>query len=151
MSEFVYVTYIKTTPEKLWHALTGNDILPQWWMGTRCESLWTAGSSWKMIYPDGHIPDTGEIIEAEPPRRLRILWRHQLNPEFKAEGDSYCTMELASSGTAVRLTLTHANDQESSKFIKAVSVAWPMVLSNLKSLLETDSVVLHAHFPNQAS
>jgi uncharacterized protein YndB with AHSA1/START domain len=142
-STFMYVTYIRTTMEKLWTALTDAEIIQQWWFGTRCESEWRAGSPWKMIYPDGHIPDTGEILTAKRPSKLVIRWQHQLVPEFNAEGDSLCTMEMESDGSAVRLILTHAIDREHSKFIAAVSHAWPMVLSNLKSLLETGSVVLH--------
>ena len=150
-SIFTYVTYIRTTQEELWSALTNAEIITQWWLGTRCESQWTAGSSWRMVYPDGHVPDTGMIVEVEPPRRAVIRWEHQLIPEFVAEGPSYCTMELESNGTAVKFTITHSIDLERSKFIEAVSVAWPMVISNLKSLLETGSVVLHSHWPNQSA
>ena len=58
------------------------------------KSQWTAGSSWKMVYPDGRNTDAGEIVEAEPPLRLVIRWQHQNNSELKAEGESHCTMEL---------------------------------------------------------
>ena len=74
-SIFVYVTYIRTTPEKLWSALTDVEIMKQYWFGVRCESQWTAGSSWKMSYPDGRNTDAGEILEALPPRRLVIRWQ----------------------------------------------------------------------------
>jgi len=100
------------------------------------------GSSWKLSYPDGRNTDTGEIVEAVPPRRLVLRWQHQDKPELKAEGESRCTMELGSSGPVVKLSLTHTIEREPSKFIAAVSGAWPMVLSNLKSLLETGSLVL---------
>ena len=88
---------------------------------------------------DGRITDAGEIVEAEPPRRLVIRWQHQNKPELKAEGESQCTMELEPSGTAVKLSITHTIEREPSKFIAAVSGAWPKVISNLKSLLETGS------------
>ena len=145
-STFVHVTYIRTTPEKLWSVLTDAELMPQYWFGVRCESRWTAGSSWKMAYPDGLITDDGEIIEAEPPRRLVIRWQHQKKPELKAEGTSHCTMELDSSGPAVKLSITHTIERQPSKFIAAVSVGWPMIISNLKSLLETGSVVLEKPF-----
>ena len=93
-STFVYVTYIRTTPEKLWSALTDAEFMKQYWFGMHCESQWTAGSSWKMVSGDGQIFDAGEIVEAEPPRRLVIRWQHQNKPELKAEGESLCTMEL---------------------------------------------------------
>src|SRR5213082_4150614 len=74
-STFVYVTYIRTTPEKLWSALTDDvEFMKQYWFGVHCESQWTAGSSWKMVSRDGEISDAGEIVEAEPPRRLVIRW-----------------------------------------------------------------------------
>jgi uncharacterized protein YndB with AHSA1/START domain len=142
-STFHYVTYIRTTPEKLWSALTDDvEFMKQYWFGMHCDSKWTAGSSWKMVSADGGITDAGEIVEAEPPRRLVIRWRHQKNPEFTAEGDSLCTMELESAGSAVKLSITHTIEREPSKLISAVSGGWPKILSNLKSLLETGSIVL---------
>jgi uncharacterized protein YndB with AHSA1/START domain len=112
------------------------------WFGTHCESQWTPGSPWKMLYPDGTITDAGEIVESEPPRRLVIRWQHQNKPELKAEGESLCTMELEPSGTAVKLSITHTIEREPSKLIAAVSGGWPKIISNLKSLLETGSTVL---------
>jgi uncharacterized protein YndB with AHSA1/START domain len=148
-STFVYVTYIRTTPEKLWSALTDDvEFMKQYWFGTHCESQWTAGSAWKMLYPDGSISDAGQIVEAERPRRLVIRWQNQIKPELKTEGESLCTMELEPSGTAVKLSITHTIDREPSNLIAAVSGGWPKVLSNLKSLLETGSVALQAPYPN---
>ncbi len=146
-STFIYVTYIRTTPEKLWSALTDAEFMKQYWFGTHCESEWTAGSPWKMVYPDGRITDSGQIVESEPPRRIVIRWQNQLTPELKAEGESLCTMELEPSGTAVKLSITHTIEREPSKFIAAVSGGWPKILSNLKSLLETGSTVLQDPYP----
>jgi uncharacterized protein YndB with AHSA1/START domain len=150
-STFVYVTYIRTTPEKLWSALTDAEVMKQYWFGVHCESQWTAGSSWKLVYPDGRNTDAGEIVEAEPPRRLVIRWQHQDKPELKAEGESHCTMELRSSGPAVKLSITHTIERAPSNFIAAVSGAWPMVISNLKSLLETGSIVLQNPYPIESA
>jgi uncharacterized protein YndB with AHSA1/START domain len=61
-STFVYVTYIRTTPDELWAALTDGEFMKQYWFGNHCESEWTTGSAWKMMYPDGRVVDTGEII-----------------------------------------------------------------------------------------
>lgn len=141
-STFVYVTYIRTTPEKLWSALTDAEFMKQYWFGMHCESEWTAGSPWKMVASDGHVFDTGEIVEAEPPRRLVIRWQHQNRPELKAEGPSLCTMELEASGTAVKLSITHTIERERSLLIDAVSGGWPKIMSNLKSLLETGAIAL---------
>ena len=146
-STFVYVTYIRTTREKLWSALTDSEFMRQYWFGMRCESQWTAGSAWKLVSGDGQVFDAGEIVEAEPPGRLVIRWQHQKRPELKVEGDSLCTMELEADGTAVKLSITHSIGQEHSKLIEAVSGGWPKVLSNLKSLLETGAVVLQNPYP----
>jgi len=146
-SQFVYVTYIKTTPEKLWSALTDVEFIEQYWFGMHCESQWKAGSSWKMVSGSGQIFDAGEIVEAEPPRRLVIRWQHQNKPELKAEGDSLCTMELERFGTAVKLSIIHTIEREPSKFIEAVSGGWPKVISNLKSLLETGSIAMPDPYP----
>jgi uncharacterized protein YndB with AHSA1/START domain len=151
-STFVYVTYIRTTPEKLWSALTDDTkFMKQYWFGTRCESQWTAGSSWKMVSADGQITDAGEIVEAERPRRLVIRWRHENKPELKAEGESRCTIELEPLGPAVKLSVTHTIEREPSKFIEAVSSGWPKILSNLKSLLETGSTVLQEPHPVESA
>lgn len=147
-STFVYVTYIRTTPERLWSALTSDaEFMKQYWFGVHCQSQWTAGSSWKMVYSDGTISDAGEIIEAQPPRRLVIRWQHQNKPELKAEGDSRCTLELEPIGTTVKLSITHTIEREPSKFIEAVSGGWPKIISNLKSLLETGSIALQDPYP----
>jgi uncharacterized protein YndB with AHSA1/START domain len=142
-STFVYVTYIRTTPEKLWSALTDDvEFMKQYWFGTHCDSSWAAGSSWKMVSANGQISDAGEIVEAQPPRRLVIRWRHQNKPELEAEGESLCTLELEPIGTAVKLSITHTIEREPSNLIAAVSGGWPKIISNLKSLLETGSAVL---------
>ena len=146
-STFVYVIYIRTTPEKLWSALTDGEFMKQYWFGMRGESEWTAGSSWKLVASNGEVFDAGEIIEAERPRRLVIRWQHQNKPELKAEGDSRCTIELEPSGASVKLSITHTIERDPSKVIAAVSGGWPKVLSNLKSLLETGSVVLTDAYP----
>ena len=139
---FVYVTYIRTTPERLWRALTTAEFMTQYWMGVHADCDWTVGSAWRLIFADGRIADTGEIVEVECLRRLVIKWRNEFRPELKAEGYSRCTMELEPVDDTVKLTITHEMEQPGSKFIEAVSNGWPRILSNLKSLLETGEVVL---------
>lgn len=142
-STFVYVTYIRTTPEKLWSALTTDvEFMKQYWFGYHCQSEWQPGASWKMLSSDGTVWDSGEILEAQPPRRLVIRWQHVKNPELKAEGDSRCTLELEPTGSAVKLSITHTIEREPSKLIEAVSGGWPKIISNLKSLLETGAIVV---------
>ncbi|MHA6910627.1 SRPBCC family protein [Ralstonia pseudosolanacearum] len=150
-STFVYVTYIRTTPQALWSALTDAEFMKQYWFGMHCESQWTAGSTWQLVSGDGQVFDTGEIIEADPPRRLVIRWLHQSRPELKAEGASQCTMELDPTGAAVKLSITHTIEREASKLIEAVSGGWPKILSNLKSLLETGSIALQDPYPTASA
>jgi uncharacterized protein YndB with AHSA1/START domain len=146
-STFVYVTYIRTTPEKLWSGLTTPEFIEQYWFGCHGESQWTAGSSWKNVAAGGQVLDAGEIVEADPPRRLVIRWRNTSKPELTAEGDSLCTIELEPSAGAVKLSITHTLERDPSKFIAAVSGGWPKVLSNLKSLLETGAPALQEPYP----
>jgi uncharacterized protein YndB with AHSA1/START domain len=150
-STFVYVSYIRTTPEKLWSALTDAEFMTQYWFGNHCESEWKAGSPWKMVAGDGKLLDQGEILESDPPRRLVIRWRNVFKPELAAEGDSVCTMLLEPDGPAVKLSITHTVEREGSKLVEAVGGGWPKVISNLKSLLETGSIALAAPYPAQRS
>ncbi len=141
-SEFVYVTYIKTTADELWKALTNPERMKQYWFGAHAVSDWTTGSPWTMYSETGQIYDAGEIIESTPPKRLVIKWQNQWRPELKAEGHSRCTFEIEPEGSATKLTVRHEMDRPHSQFIEAVSIGWPKTLSNLKSLLETGSVAL---------
>jgi uncharacterized protein YndB with AHSA1/START domain len=141
-SSFVYVTYIRTTPERLWSALTSPEFAKQYWLGARPEAEWKVGGSWRIMLPDGRVADTGEVVEFDRGKRLAIRWRNEFMPELRAEGWSLCVMEIEPAGDAVKLTVTHSMERERSKFIGAVSAGWPQILSNLKSLLETGSVIL---------
>lgn len=134
---FVYVTYIRTTPEKLWQALFEPEFTRQYWAGTWQESDWKVGSTWKIMIPDGRVGDSGEIIEIDPPRKLVHTWRNEFVPEMREEGYSRITYELEPNGTSVKLTLTHEMDRPESKLIGAVSQGWPAILASVKSLLET--------------
>jgi uncharacterized protein YndB with AHSA1/START domain len=150
-STFVYVTYIRTTPQRLWSALTDAQFMKQYWFGVHGESEWTPGSAWRLVSSEGQTLDAGEIVEADPPRRLVIRWQNQFKPELTAEGHSLCTMELEPSGSAVKLAITHSIEREPSQFIEAVSGGWPRIISNLKSLLETGSAVMQDTFRAQSA
>lgn len=143
-SSFIYVTFIRTTPERLWSALTSADFMKQYWFGMHFKSEWKAGAQWELLFADGRVGDTGEIVEFDPPKRLVLKWRNEFKPELKAEGYAECTIELEPISDAVKLTVTHSMDRAESKFIEAVSGGWPRILSNLKSLLETGQTVLKA-------
>jgi uncharacterized protein YndB with AHSA1/START domain len=141
-SSFVYVTFIRTTPERLWSALTTNEFMKEYWFGVQFKTEWKAGAHWEMLYPDGRVTDSGEIVEFDPPKRLVLKWRNEYKPELKAEGYARCVIELEPVAEAVKLTVTHTMERAESKLIEAVSGGWPRILSNLKSLLETGHVVL---------
>lgn len=141
-STYVYVTYIRSTPERVWSALTDAEFIRQYWFGMDVRCDWKPGSPWQLSFSDGRVADSGEILEADPPRRLVIKWRNEFRPELKEEGYSRCTMELEPKDEAVKLTITHRVEREPSKFIEAVSGGWPLVLSNLKSLIETGQVAV---------
>jgi uncharacterized protein YndB with AHSA1/START domain len=133
---FMYVTYIRTTPEKLWDALTRPEFTKQFWFGSYQEADWKPGSSWKLISRDGRVTDSGEVIEVDPPRRLVLKWQNEFRPELKAEGYTRCTFAIERQREMVKLTVTHEADRPH-KLIEGVSIGWPRVLSSLKSLLET--------------
>lgn len=139
--QFIYVTYIRTTPEKLWQALTDPAFIRQYWFGMTVDCVWTKGAPWSLKFEDGRVADTGEVVEIDPPRRLVLKWRNEFRPELKEEGYSRCVMEIEPKGELVKLTVTHSIEKEGSKFVAAVSGGWPQVLSSLKSLLETGTAL----------
>ncbi|MGE5179754.1 MAG: SRPBCC family protein [Bacteroidota bacterium] len=144
-SQFVYVTYIRTTPARLWKALTEPEFIRQYWFGTTVECDWKKGSPWKMVGSDGSLMDSGEILEIDPPRRMVIRWQNEWKPELKAEGKSRCTITLEPVDDAVKLTIVHEIDRPDSRFITAVSQGWPRIASNLKSLLEAGEIAITSH------
>jgi uncharacterized protein YndB with AHSA1/START domain len=135
---FVYVTYIRTTPEKLWDALREPQFTKAYWFGNTQQSDWKKGASWKLLAPDGNMNASGEIVEIEKPKRLVMKWRGEKTSEQKTEGYSTCCYDIENaSEDTVKLTVTHEIDRPNSIVIRAVSGGWPMVLSNLKTMLET--------------
>jgi len=136
-SSFVYVTYIRTTADKLWEALIEPEFTRQFWAGTWQVSEWKAGSSWTLMLPGGTVADSGEVLEIEPCRRLVLSWRNEFKHELRPEGYSRMTYLIEEQGDTVKLTVTHEMARPGSKLIEAVSQGWPAVLASLKSLLET--------------
>jgi len=147
-SRFVYVTYIRTTPEKLWQALIDPEFTRRYWVGTWQECKWKPGASWRIMIPDGRVADSGEVIEIDPPRRLVLSWRNEFKPEMREDGYSRLTYELEQQGDSVKLTVIHESDKPGSKLIEGVSNGWPLILASLKSLLETgESLEATRHWP----
>jgi uncharacterized protein YndB with AHSA1/START domain len=134
--EFVYTTYIETTVEKLWQALTDGEFTERYWFGVRLKSDWKVGSSFEMVRGDGSVSDVGKVVECNPPRRLAYTFLN-VSDKYKSEFPALATFELEPYGKVVKLTLTHQGFSDGSKFLSAVSKGWPAILSNLKSILET--------------
>jgi uncharacterized protein YndB with AHSA1/START domain/DNA-binding transcriptional ArsR family regulator len=134
---YVSVTYIASTAERVWEALTDPDMTAAYW-GHRNVSDWRAGSSWAHHRADGtdDVDVEGTVLESIRPRRLVMSWaepgRHRLG------GPSRVTFEIDVSGPVVRLTVTHEELEDDAE-LHAVASGWPVVVSNLKSLLETGS------------
>ncbi|MBR0702169.1 SRPBCC family protein [Bradyrhizobium diazoefficiens] len=134
--EFVYVTYIETTPEKLWEALTSSAFTRQYWFDTEVRSDWKVGSPFALVM-GGKVTDTGEILEADRPRRLSYTFKHELMEEMRNEAATKVVFTLAPFGNLVKLTVTHEGFAAGSKLLDGISKGWPAILSGLKSLLET--------------
>ena len=134
--EFVYTTYIETTPEKLWQALTDGNFTERYWFGARLKSDWKVGSSFEMVRSDGTVSDAGKVVEYDPPRRLAYTFVN-LSDKYKNEFPALATFVLEPYGKLVKLTLTHEGFAEGGKMLSGVSKGWPAILSGLKSLLET--------------
>jgi uncharacterized protein YndB with AHSA1/START domain len=139
--EFIYVTYIETTPEKLWEALTSSDFTRRYWWDTRVVSDWKVGSPFSLVL-NGRTTDVGEVLEAERPRRLSYTFRHILNEAARNERPSRVTFVLEPHGKLVKLTLTHEDFAEDSVVIDGISKGWPAIMSSLKSLLETGEALV---------
>jgi uncharacterized protein YndB with AHSA1/START domain len=137
--KFIYVTFIRTTPQKLWDALTKPEFTKRYWHETSQDCEWKLGSPWRIVTPDGRIADSGEVLELDPPRRLVVSWLNHLFPAALAEGHSRAVFDLEPAGEAVKLTVTHEFKTPDSNLYRGVSggFGWPVILSSLKSLLET--------------
>ncbi|MEJ0065152.1 MAG: SRPBCC domain-containing protein [Caulobacteraceae bacterium] len=110
----------------------------QFWSGYHQESSWKVGADFAIVSGDGNAWDTGEVLAFDPPRRFSVTWNHLHDPAMKAEGESICSFDLeALSDQLTKLTVTHTMPVADSKLIDAVSTGWPMIMSSLKSLLET--------------
>jgi uncharacterized protein YndB with AHSA1/START domain len=134
--EFAYVTYIETTPETLWEALTSSEFSKRYWWDTSVVSAWKVGSPFSLVL-NGNTTDVGEILEADPPRRLSYSFRHILNEAARNERPTRVTFVLEAHGKLVKLTLTHQDFAENSVILDGISKGWPAIMSSLKSMLET--------------
>jgi uncharacterized protein YndB with AHSA1/START domain len=134
--EKVFEIYIKTTPERLWEAITDNELKRQYTFGIGVVSDWTPGSRYEGIHAMSPTPITeGENLEVDPPRRLVQSFRALWSDDVKSEGTSRVTWEIEPVADSCRLTVTH--DQLREQANSEIYGGWPMILSGLKTLLET--------------
>ncbi|HVR86672.1 MAG TPA: SRPBCC family protein [Planctomycetota bacterium] len=151
---FVYATYIRTSPEKLWEALTRGDFTVKYWMGFRFEAELKAGGRLRILPPKGmeqHGEHAGEVLECDPPRKLSYTWNMKDTPELarKRQGLSRVTYEISPMGMQVRLRLIHENllpedIERNPNTFRGINNGWPAVLSSLKSLLETGEAIAYS-------
>jgi uncharacterized protein YndB with AHSA1/START domain len=138
--EFVYVTYIETTPEKLWEALTDSAFSRSYWFGTELRTDWKIGSPFALVM-NGTTTDVGKVLEYDRPRRLSYTFQHVLQDDLRNERPSKVVFVLEPHGKLVKLTLTHEDFAEASKLLDGISKGWPAILSSLKSLMETGTAL----------
>jgi uncharacterized protein YndB with AHSA1/START domain len=133
--EKVFEIYIKTTPERLWEAITDGEMRSKYNFGSRISSDWTPGSRYEMSHPGAGPLGEGENLEIDPPRRLVQSMVALWDEDVKSEGTSRVTWEIEPVGDSCCLTVTH--DQLSEGANSELYGGWPMILSGLKTLLET--------------
>ena len=134
--EKVFEIYIKTTPERLWEAITDGDLRQKYNFGVGINSDWSPGSRYESVHPGAGITIAeGENLEVEPPRRLVQSFNALWGDDVKAEGTSRVTWEIEQIADSCRLTVTHDQLREDAN--EQLYGGWPMILSGLKTLLET--------------
>jgi len=136
LMEKVFEIYIKTTPERLWEAITDPELRARYSFGVRVNSDWRTGSNYQSVHPNGPTEIAeGENLEVDPPRRLVQSFTALWSDEVKSEGTSRVTWEIEPVGDSCRLTVTHDQLREGAS--DELYGGWPMILSGLKTLLET--------------
>ena len=149
---FVYVSYIQTTPEKVWQAFMDTDVMAQYWVGPTSEcarvnvSDWKVGSAWEHQRLDAArtVDICGTVVECNPPKRLVYTWAR---PSDAADTSKHSRVEIDIEQRIdglVRLTVSHVDLEQDPKMLEGISGGWPAVLSNLKTLLETGHVLPRA-------
>ena len=136
-TSFVYVTYIRSTPDKVFEAITKPEIARRYW-GHENVSDWKPGSKWEHIRANAErtLQLVGKVVEVQPPSRLVITWANASQAD-DPEATSRVTFDVAPYADMVRLTVTHDELEAGSGMAKGIQRGWPLVLSSMKSLLET--------------
>ena len=132
--ELVYVNHIKSTPERVWQALTDPAFTARYWYGTRVESDWKVGSPITFVKPQGE-PDTGKVLVADKPRKLSFSW-HIVWGEMAKEKDSRVTFTIEPDGAGSKLTLVHDDFETPSLAMEALKNGWKGILAGLVKTAE---------------
>ncbi len=142
--KYVYVTYINTTPERLWNALIDPEMTRRYWGHHKNVSDWRPGSTWvHQDYGDDSIVDlVGKVVENSPPRRLVLTWASPADEANEAK-HSRVAFEITPFFDYVRLTVIHDELEPDSEMLRGITQGWPAVLSSLKTLLETGQPLPH--------
>ena len=153
-STLVYATFIRTTPEKLWEALTNGDFSEKYWFGFRIELELKAGGTVRILPPEGmeeHGDHAGKVLVCEPGRKLVYTWNSKDKPGLaeKRNGLSRVTYEITPMGALVKFRLIHENllpedFEKNPNTFRGINNGWPAVLSSLKSLLETGEPITYS-------
>lgn len=137
----VYVTYIASTPEKVWQALTSSEFTRKYFWDRDIEIEPKLGGAFTLKLPDGKVNVSGRVIGWDPPRKLSVTWKVEWPEEFRKLPECVVTYEIAQAGEAVRLTMTESHSWNVPEAILSGGrTGWPAILSSLKSLLETGKV-----------
>jgi len=134
----VYVTYIASTPEKVWAALTSPEFTRQYFFGRTIEIEPKEDGGFVLRMPDGRVDVKGRVVEWNPPRRLSVTWTVDWNPQMRELPECLVTYDIEQAGDAVRLTMTEAHQWDvPDDLLAGGRMGWPAILSSLKSVLET--------------
>lgn len=148
--DLVYITYIRAPAKRVWAALTQSEFTRQFFFGRTVEGDWKQGSPWRLVMADGKTDVDGEVLESDPPRRLKVSWTVQWHPETRDLEPAIITYDLEETGAVTKLTLTqHNQGPVPKKFVEAGKQGWSLILSSLKSLLETGEAILVEMKPPQ--
>ena len=139
--EHISVIYIKAEPERVWQALTSAEFTRQYFHSTEIESDWTTGAKVTFYNPDKSIAIEGKIQEADRPNKLSYTWHVHYNPQAKLETPSRVSYILEQVEDSTKLTVIHDSFPADSVVLPAISEGWIAILSNMKTLLETDTVM----------
>jgi uncharacterized protein YndB with AHSA1/START domain len=146
----VYIIYIASTPEKVWQALTSAEFSRKYFFGNAVEVDLRIGGAYIVRTPDGSLHISGEVIECDPPRKLTVTFNVNWPALIEKLGPTLVTYEIEPAGDAVRLTLIEAHDRTiDDDILSGGRQGWPVILSSLKSLLETGNPLVVKMAPPQ--